>query len=251
MRQPCKLSAAMEASTFERLVPVSRILKSGTSPNYFSADGEDVTFVPSGSHLECFHPASQPPSYPRFARAFFPRLVVSARGMASADGYAVHAARVAVPTGPRPVLRHVLRQEWDRCTLPPGASPSDLNLDAIDVPDLLAVLARPCAAPDLRGAGARAESIGAPASAPPPIVASEAGASAPPVVTLSSLLHVDTTAHASVRATAITPTRINPGPDNASARSLSLVRPAPAGLRRPLPSLTLRASRLSRTSSSP
>ena len=231
MRQPCKLSAAMEASTFERLVPVSRILKSGTSPNYFSADGEDVTFVPSGSHLECFHPASQPPTRIRASRTrfFFPRLVVSARGMASADGDAVHAARVAdAPRDRDLLLRHVLRQEWDRCTLPPGvASPSDLNLDAIDVPDLLAVLARPCAAPDLRGAGARAESIGAPASAPPPIVASEAGASAPPVVTLSSLLHVDTTAHASVRATAITPTRINPGPDNASARSLSLVRPAP------------------------
>ena len=255
MRQPCKLSAAMEASTFERLVPVSRILKSGTSPNYFSADGEDVTFVPSGSHLECFHPASQPPTRIRASRTrfFFPRLVVSARGMASADGDAVHAARVAdAPRDRDLLLRHVLRQEWDRCTLPPGvASPSDLNLDAIDVPDLLAVLARPCAAPDLRGAGARAESIGAPASAPPPIVASEAGASTPPVVTLSSLLHVDTTAHASVRATAITPTRINPGPDNASARSLSLVRPAPgqpptpaavadvAGVGAPVPDLIL------------
>ena len=158
MRQPCKLSAAMEASTFERLVPVSRILKSGTSPNYFSADGEDVTFVPSGSHLECFHPASQPPTRIRASRTrfFFPRLVVSARGMASADGDAVHAARVAdAPRDRDLLLRHVLRQEWDRCTLPPGvASPSDLNLDAIDVPDLLAVLARPCAAPDLRGAGA-------------------------------------------------------------------------------------------------
>ena len=56
----------------------------------------------------------------------------------------------------RALLRYVLEREWPRLSLPAAAAAcEDLDLDAVNVPNLLAALRVPGGSPDLKHCGLR------------------------------------------------------------------------------------------------